>query len=42
MNVSVVAMTDHHVSFVRHALDSLLVQEVDFDFEFPISEACRE
>jgi glycosyltransferase involved in cell wall biosynthesis len=38
--VSVVVMTYNHGNFIAQALDSVLMQQVDFDYEILISEDC--
>lgn len=40
MKVSVLVMTYNHVNFIAQALDSILMQQVDFDYEIIISEDC--
>jgi glycosyltransferase involved in cell wall biosynthesis len=40
MTVSVVVMTYNHANFISQALDSVLMQEVTFDYEILISEDC--
>jgi glycosyltransferase involved in cell wall biosynthesis len=38
MKVSVLVMTYNHAQFIRHALDTVLMQDCDFDYEVVISE----
>jgi len=40
MKVSVLVMTYNHASFIAQALDSVLMQEINFDYEILISEDC--
>ncbi|MFQ4139749.1 glycosyltransferase [Nodosilinea sp. PGN35] len=40
MKVSVLVMTYNHVNFIAQALDSILMQQVNFDYEILISEDC--
>jgi glycosyltransferase involved in cell wall biosynthesis len=40
MKVSVLVMTYNHAHFIRPALDSVLMQQADFEFEILISEDC--
>ncbi|GAB4374198.1 MAG: glycosyltransferase [Elainellaceae cyanobacterium] len=40
MKVSVLVMTYNHINFIAQALDSVLMQQVDFDYEILISEDC--
>ncbi len=40
MKVSVLVMTYNHVNFIAQALDSVLMQEVNFEYEVLISEDC--
>src|SRR5437016_2968680 len=38
MKLSVMMITYNHERYVRHALDSVLMQKVDFDYEIVIGE----
>lgn len=38
IKVSVLVMTYNHINFIKQALESILMQEVDFDYEIVISE----
>jgi len=40
VKVSVLVMTYNHRSYIKHALDSALEQQTDFDYEIVISEDC--
>ena len=40
MKVSVLVMTYNHEKFIRQALDSVLMQETNFEYEILISEDC--
>ncbi|MBD1918183.1 MULTISPECIES: glycosyltransferase [Cyanophyceae] len=40
MKVSVLVITYNHISFIAKALDSVLMQDVNFDYELLISEDC--
>lgn len=40
MKISVLVMTYNHAAFIRQALDSVLMQNVDAEFEVLISEDC--
>jgi glycosyltransferase involved in cell wall biosynthesis len=40
MKVSVDLLTYNHEKFIAHALDSILMQQVDFDYEIVIGEDC--
>jgi len=40
MKLSVVMITYNHERYIRHALDSVLMQEVDFDYEIVVGEDC--
>jgi glycosyltransferase involved in cell wall biosynthesis len=40
MKASVLLMTYNHINYIRQALDSVLMQETDFDVEILISEDC--
>ena len=40
MKLSVLIMTYNHAPFIRQAIDSVLMQQTDFDFEVLISEDC--
>jgi glycosyltransferase involved in cell wall biosynthesis len=40
MKLSVIVITYNHEPFIRQALDSVLAQQTDFDFEVLISEDC--
>jgi glycosyltransferase involved in cell wall biosynthesis len=40
MKVSVIVMTYNHVDFIAQALDSVLMQQLNFEYEILISEDC--
>src|ERR1041385_2618888 len=40
MKVSVLVMTYNHEKFIRQALDSVAMQETNFEYEILISEDC--
>lgn len=40
MTVSVVVLTYNHEKYIRQALDSILMQEVDFEYEILVGEDC--